>query len=186
MTFQDVKVFAGDKFLPAADVAYNNLTWDITATLSEASSTSDGPGGIQSTATPREGSSTSEGPGGIQSTATTSEGLSGVVEKDNEIGTIESWGPHFRVSFEMIIKSFVGAKWTNILSFKGNGATSECCQPGDRAPAVFLQEHKKLLVFSNTVNGNGGYAFHWNKKVELNKWYKIIIEQISINGKVKG
>merc|ERR1719219_611716 len=29
MTFQDVKVFAGDKFLPAADVAYNNLTWDI-------------------------------------------------------------------------------------------------------------------------------------------------------------
>ena len=72
MTFQDVKVFAGDKFLPAADVAYNNLTWDITATLSEASSTSDGPGGIQSTSTPREGSSTSEGPGGIQSTATTS------------------------------------------------------------------------------------------------------------------
>ena len=61
MTFQDVKVFAGDKFLPAADVAYNNLTWDITATLSEASSTSDGPGGIQSTATLSEASSTSEG-----------------------------------------------------------------------------------------------------------------------------
>ena len=114
------------------------------------------------------------------------EGLSGVVEKDNEIGTIESWGPHFRVSFEMIIKSFVGAKWTNILSFKGNGATSDCCQPGDRAPAVFLQENKKFFVFTNTVNGNGKYAFHWKKKVELNKWYKIIIEQISINGKVKG
>ena len=27
--FPDVKVFAGDKFLPAADVAYRNLTWDL-------------------------------------------------------------------------------------------------------------------------------------------------------------
>ena len=25
--FPDVKVFAGDKFLPPADVAYRNLTW---------------------------------------------------------------------------------------------------------------------------------------------------------------
>ena len=167
MTFQDVKVFAGDKFLPAADVAYNNLTWDIVSEENEEEENEV----VQKTSLAVSGQA---------------EGLSGVVEKDNEIGTIESWGPHFRVSFEMIIKSFVGAKWTNILSFKGNGATSECCQPGDRAPAVFLQENKKLLLFSNTVNGNGGYTFHWNKKVELNKWYKIIIEQISINGKVKG
>ena len=167
MTFQDVKVFAGDKFLPAADVAYNNLTWDIVSEENEEEENEV----VQKTSLAVSGQA---------------EGLSGVVEKDNEIGTIESWGPHFRVSFEMIIKSFVGAKWTNILSFKGNGATSECCQPGDRAPAVFLQENKKLLVFSTTVNGNGKYTFDWNKKVELNKWYKIIIEQISINGKVKG
>ena len=175
MTFQDVKVFAGDKFLPAADVAYNNLTWDIVSEENEEEENEDK---VYMRIINEEGiKEENEGK---------NEGLSGVVEKDNEIGTIESWGPHFRVSFEMIIKSFVGAKWTNILSFKGNGATSHCCQPGDRAPAVFLQENKKLLIFSNTVNGNGGYAFHWNKKVELNKWYKIIIEQISINGKVKG
>ena len=167
MTFQDVKVFAGEEFLPAADVAYNNLTWDIVSEENEEEENEV----VQKTSLAVSGQA---------------EGLSGVVEKDNEIGTIESWGPHFRVSFEMIIKSFVGAKWTNILSFKGNGATSDCCQPGDRAPAVFLQENKKLLVFSTTVNGNGGFTFHWNKKVELNKWYKIIIEQISINGKVKG
>ena len=112
------------------------------------------------------------------------EGLSGVVKKNNEIGIIESWGPHFRVSFEMKIKSFVAAKWTNILSFKGNGAKESCCQPGDRAPAIFLQNNKKYLVFSHPVNGNGKYSSHWDKKVKLNKWYKIIIEQISINGKV--
>ena len=166
MTFQDVKVFAGDKFLPAADVAYNNLTWDIVSEENEEEENEV----VQKTSLAVSGQA---------------EGLSGVVEKDNEIGTIESWGPHFRVSFEMIIKSFVGAKWTNILSFKGNGATSACCQPGDRVPAIFLQNNKKFFVFSNTVNGND-YTFNWNKKVELNKWYKIIIEQISINGKVKG
>ena len=27
--FSNVRVFAGDKFLPPADVAYRNLIWDI-------------------------------------------------------------------------------------------------------------------------------------------------------------
>ena len=112
------------------------------------------------------------------------EGLSGVVKKKNKIGTIESWGPHFRVSFEMIIKSFEGATWTNILSFKGNGVVRQFGQPGDRDPAVYLETKKKLLLFSQGINGNGKYSYVY-KKPELNKWYKIIIEQKPINGKVR-
>ena len=27
-TFPNVRVYAGDKFLPSADVAYRNLSWD--------------------------------------------------------------------------------------------------------------------------------------------------------------
>ena len=38
--------------------------------------------------------------------------LSGVVKKDNMIGTIGSWGPYFRISFEMMIKSFGADKMT--------------------------------------------------------------------------
>ena len=112
--------------------------------------------------------------------------LSGVVTKNNMIGTIESWGPHFRVSFEMKIKSFVAAKWTNILSFKGNGAKESCCQPGDRAPAIFLQNKEKYLVFSHSVNGNGNYAYTY-RGLQLNKWYKITVEQIKEirDGKVR-
>ena len=143
--FRDVKVFAGDKFLPPADVAYRNLTWELNVK---------------------------------------SDLLSGVVRRHNEIGIIESWGPHFRVSFDMKIKSFVAAKWTNILSFKGNGAKESCCQPGDRAPAVFLENKERYLVFSNPVNGNGKYSYKF-RELELNQWFKIIIEQISINGKVR-
>ena len=143
--FRDVKVFAGDKFLPPADVVYRNLTWELNVK---------------------------------------SDLLSGVVRRHNEIGIIESWGPHFRVSFDMKIKSFVAAKWTNILSFKGNGAKESCCRPGDRAPAIFLENKEKYLVFSNPVNGNGKYSYKF-RELELNQWFKIIIEQISINGKVR-
>ena len=28
MTFNDVKVFAGDKFYPASDASYKNLVWE--------------------------------------------------------------------------------------------------------------------------------------------------------------
>ena len=110
--------------------------------------------------------------------------LSGVVTKDNMIGTIESWGPYFRVSFEFMIKSFVADKMTNILSFKGNGGVRQFGQPGDRDPGVYLQTKKKLLLFSQGINGNGKYSYVY-KKPELNKWYKIIIEQKPINGKVR-
>ena len=143
-TFQDVRVFAGDNFYPAADANYRNLVWENI-------------------------------------------GLSGVVKKNTEIGTIPSWGPQFRVSFEMMIKSFVGGKWANVLSFKGNGATSNCCKPGDRVPAVFIKTNrnkKKYLVFSNSINGNGKYSYKY-ENVKLNKWYKITIEQIMENGTVR-
>ena len=86
----------------------------------------------------------------------------------------------------MMIKSFTGGKWANVLSFKGNGAKSPCCKPGDRVPAVFIKTNrnkKKFLVFSYPVNGNGHYVYKYN--VELNKWYKITIEQIMENGKVR-
>ena len=112
--------------------------------------------------------------------------LSGVVKKDNMIGTIGSWGPYFRISFEMMIKSFGADKMTNILSFKGNGATSNCCQVGDRAPAIFLENKERYLVFSNPVNGNGRYSYKY-RGLQLNKWYKITIEQIKdiSRGKVR-
>ena len=116
--------------------------------------------------------------------------LSGVVKKDNMIGTIGSWGPYFRISFEMMIKSFGADKMTNILSFKGNGATSNCCEIGDRVPALFMENKDKhghpSLFFAHSLSGNGNYFYRrWidlqqfksPNYMELNKWYKIIIEQ---------
>ena len=98
------------------------------------------------------------------------------------IGTIPSWGPQFRVSFDMKINSDPKTAWTSILGFIGNGGTSFCCKHGDRIPNVELRINK-YLYFESSVNGKGNY--HIKYKVDLKKWYNIIIEQISINGKVR-
>ena len=139
-TFQDVKVFAGNNFMPAADVTYKNLAWENI-------------------------------------------GCSGVIKKNTVIGTIPSWGPLFRVSFDMKINSYQKTDWTSILDFKGNGGTREKGKHGDRIPTVLHEKKNKELIFCSSVNGNENY--HIKYKVDLKKWYNIIIEQISIDGKVR-
>ena len=106
-----------------------------------------------------------------------------MVKKNREIGRIPSWGPLFRVSFDMKINSYQKTKWGSILDFKGNGGTRDCCKHGDRIPSVQYEKRYKALVFASSVNGDGNY--HIKYKVELKKWYNIIIEQISINEKVR-
>ena len=138
--FQDVKVFAGNNFMPAADVTYRNLVWENI-------------------------------------------GRTGVIKKNTVIGTIPSWGPQFRVSFDMKINSYQKTDWTSILDFKGNGGTREKGKHGDRIPTVLHEKKNKELIFCSSVNGNENY--HIKYKVDLKKWYNIIIEQISIDGKVR-
>ena len=102
----------------------------------------------------------------------------GDIEKNEEIGTIDSWGPTFSVSFDLIIHSFVKGKgkqgWSSVLAFKGNGGKSHCCKHGDRIPDVALNKNG-VLRFSHSVSGNKKYQFLFN--VDLNKWYNITIEQ---------
>ena len=53
-------------------------------------------------------------------------GHAGNIKSNNEIGTIDSLGPYFRVSFELIIHSHVDYVDSNILAFTrvgGNGGT---------------------------------------------------------------
>ena len=112
-------------------------------------------------------------------------GHAGDIEENKEIGTIDSWGPLFRVSFDLIIHSYVRGKgrkgWTTVFSFKGNGGKRHCCKHGDRVPEIALDKNGGLRI-SNSVSGNAKYSFI--SKVGLNKWYSIIIEQKSNHGKV--
>ena len=109
----------------------------------------------------------------------------GDIKRNNEIGTIDSWGPLFSVSFDLIIHSYVKGKgkqgWASVLAFKGNGGTSHCCKHGDRIPEISLNKNGKLRV-SNSVSGNKKYQFISN--VGLKKWYNITVDQRQTNEKV--
>ena len=106
------------------------------------------------------------------------------IRKNKEIGTIDSWGPFFRVSFDLIIHSHVDNFPSSVLAFKGNGGTYDCCEIGDRIPAIFVSQNLNQnlgqvnplhLHFGNSVNQNGNYNFDFY--INLNSWYKIVIEQ---------
>ena len=108
------------------------------------------------------------------------------MKKNTEIGKIASWGPQFRVSFDLKINSHVDGNrggWSNVISFKGNGGTSNMGKIGDRIPAIFMNR-KGSLHFTSAVNGNRNHVFDF-KPIKLNNWYSIAIEQKRENGKVK-
>ena len=131
-----MRVFAGDKFKPAADASYINFDAGI---------------GFNAGYNVRE---------------------------NKQIGTIDSWGPYFRISFDLFIHSYDNNdKHSSVLAFKGNGGISNCCENGDRIPFITVVSSNReiLLSFANSLNQNGNYYFFFN--INLKTWYNIKIEQ---------
>ena len=113
--------------------------------------------------------------------------MPGEVKRNEEIGAIKgTWGPFFRVSFDLIINSVIKGKgkqgWSSVLAFKGNDGKSHCCKHEDRVPDIALNKNGDLRV-SNSVSGNSKFKFIFN--VDLNKWLNITIEQKPYYEKVK-
>ena len=105
------------------------------------------------------------------------------VQNNKEIGRIDSWGPFFRVSFDLIIHSLHPSnRWTSLLAFRGNGAVCDNCELGDRVPAIFLDNLFGTIQVSN--NGEHNIHDYFPPQIELNHWYNIIIEQKSTTGQV--
>ena len=68
--------------------------------------------------------------------------------------------------------------WSNVLVFKGNGRRNDI-------PGVWVHRDARYgLLFTNYVNGKRNFYFN-NYAIKLKKWYKIVIEQKSVNGKVR-
>ena len=111
-------------------------------------------------------------------------GLSGVPNRNNLIGEIRSWGPLFRVSFDLNIKSF-DKGYSNIIAFKGNGARNDQGNDGDRIPKITLYGPNRFLEITNSVSGSGHYIYITEKKFALDNWYNIEIEQKEVSGKVR-
>ena len=90
------------------------------------------------------------------------------------IDSISSWGPCFRVSFDLKIHSKVSSQLSSILAFKGNGGLIDSNKNRDRTPAIFYNKNGHLH-FTNAVSLNRNHSF--DKKIDLQKWYHIEIEQ---------
>ena len=107
------------------------------------------------------------------------------------VGSIETWGPQFRISFELQIHSKPPRSTDddvyNILAFKGNGGTNNCCNIGDRVPLIEYYPHDpqgERLHFASAVGSNGNYYYDYYDTIELNKTYTFVIEQITVNNEV--
>ena len=88
------------------------------------------------------------------------------VRKNNKIGTIESWGPLFRVSLDLIIHSRhqdENYEWSSVLAFL------------HAAPSIYIDTTSLVTTVDKKM-------FH--SDIELNHWYNIVIEQKLFNGKV--
>ena len=109
--------------------------------------------------------------------------LDGDNSKGKEIGKIDSWGPLFRISLDLIIHSRVNNGFSSVLAFRGNGGRENCCFIGDRIPAIFLNNPTMTLQFANSVRHYGNYWFEF--KINRKTWYNIIIEQKFVHRKVK-
>ena len=130
-TVTNVRVFAGDKFKPAADASYRNLVWEtfhIDHRLNVGTK----------------------------------------VETGRQIATIDSLGPFFRISFDLIIHSHVN-DLSSVLQFEG-------LETGNHN--IFLKDN--FLYFWK-------YDLKYSLKpfnIKIKKWYNIIFELKAINRKV--
>ena len=92
---------------------------------------------------------------------------------NTQVGFIKCWGPLFRVSVDLFIKSVAPkGKFASVIEFAGY-----------RNPAILLKEGGDLHI-CNSVSGKSNYYF--NYYVGLNKWRNIVLEQTEKDGKVRG
>ena len=106
----------------------------------------------------------------------------GVVGEKRLLGTIDGWGPLYRVSLDLIVHSHSSTTYSSVLSFKGNGASTDNDNYGDRIPIIQVRNDGYLYLISS-VKGDNSYIV--KIEIDLNNWYNIFIEQKLINGKVQ-
>ena len=102
-----------------------------------------------------------------------------IQKRDKEIGTIDSWGPFFRVSFDLIIHSIdQNSEWYNVFSFLQVIGTENKVY----LPAFDL--YRSSLTITNDYFKKSHSSRLYRVDIEENHWYNIIFEQKSAGGKV--
>ena len=89
------------------------------------------------------------------------------------IGEIDSWGPFFRVSFDLNIHSISqNNEWSGVLYFLGETDTDIFGLPN-----IYLHSSGVLAIYNNFLqNSQQSNGWRVNHTIVENHWYNIIIE----------
>ena len=88
-------------------------------------------------------------------------------------------GPEFSLEFSIKVSSYPSSGMANIFHFTSTGA--ECCQVGDRVPAIFLDSRGRLSV-AFPLHGDGEEMLKIRKTLYKRRWYKVKIIQDKVLG----
>ena len=105
------------------------------------------------------------------------------IQQNNLLGVIPEWGPAWKISFELNVQSFPsgGDLWGSIFRF--TSTTNDCCNIGDRIPALFTTSDGRILYATN-IDDNGN-EYEYSPSIQTGKWYSFEIEQQFSDNQVK-
>ena len=103
---------------------------------------------------------------------------------NNLLAIIPSWGPIFKISFELKVFSFSTCSPTGMANYLTFTATdNNCCDIGDRIPAFFTNSGG-FLQLATQIDETGN-LMERSPQLEENKWYKVEVEQWFEDEKVR-
>ena len=120
-------------------------------------------------------------------------GLSGSFQEDKLLSTVPEWGPVFSVSLDLKLSSLsVKDAWLIQFIEASKDSGPGCCDVGTRVPAIKLDKWGQKFEFymglgkmtSADRTLDWKYFTHTKYPVKKGKWYRIVITQTLIDGKV--
>ena len=102
-----------------------------------------------------------------------------LIKKDNLVATLPSWGKYFDISFYLWIDSFDvpnNQRFSELLRF--TSTDKECCNLGDRLPAVFANSQRYIQV-ACSVGTDGNYDVN-KEDFQTKTWTKFEIKQYPV------
>ena len=101
------------------------------------------------------------------------------ISRNKELASLEHWGPEYKVSFDLTIRSYpTSSDWAGILRLT-TGA--DCCDIGDRIPLFKLFRDNQLVIL-NAVNDQGNHQSRFN--LNTNQEYSIELSQTLTDNQV--
>lgn len=100
------------------------------------------------------------------------------IEKSNLLTTLPRINEEWKLSFELFLREKPN-RWRSVLHFT-NGPN--CCNEGNRVPAIFVRGGGTKLHICHGINRNNNHCID-SEDIPINKWVKVEMEQLKVEGR---